>query len=61
MLKDLKGKALYDLNMEEFVGLFCPHCKDCGICAKDPKTVNICMQLIENGVWDSLFCKRQGN
>jgi hypothetical protein len=50
MLKDLKGKTVYDLTMEEFIGLFCPQCKDCGICVKDPKTINICMGLIDSGV-----------
>jgi len=59
MLKNLKGKAVYNLDWEEFETLFCRQCKDCGICDKDPKTVNMCMQLIENGVWDSLFHKRQ--
>jgi len=59
MLKDLKGKTVYDLTMEEFIGLFCPQCKDCGICVKDPKTINICMSLIDSGVWDSHFRKLQ--
>jgi len=58
-LKDLKGKTVYDLEWGEFKSLFCPQCKDCGICVKDPKTVNICMQLIDNGVWDLLFRKRK--
>ena len=59
-LKDLKGKTVYNLESEEFVGLFCPQCKDCGICVKDQKTINICMGLIDSGVWDSQFRKRQG-
>jgi len=58
-LKDLKGKMLYDLDRSEFEELFCRQCKDCGICVKDPKTINICMGLIDSGVWDSHFRKRQ--
>ena len=54
-LKDLAGKTVYDLEREDFEKLFCQHCKDCGICVKDPKTVNICMGLIDSGVWDRHF------
>ena len=57
-LKDLKGKTVYDLEIEDFEKLFCHRCKDDGICDKDPKTVNMCMGLIDSGVWDSHFRKR---
>jgi len=40
-LKDLKGKTVYDLEWEEFKELFCPQCRDCGICVKDPKTIYV--------------------
>lgn len=56
-LNELKGKTVYDLEGDEFVKLFCPQCKDCGICVKDFKTVNICMGLIDSGVWDMHFRK----
>ena len=58
-LKDLSGKTVYDLEKEDFEKLFCQQCKDCGICVKDPKTINICMGLIDSGVWDIAFRKRQ--
>ena len=58
-LKDLSGKTVYDLEWEDFKELFCQQCKDCGICVKDPKTVNICMGLIDSGIWDLHFRKRQ--
>jgi hypothetical protein len=58
-LKDLSGKTVYDLEMDDFKKLFCPQCKDSGICVKDPKTINICMQLIDSGVWDLIFRKRR--
>jgi len=58
-LKDLSGKTIYDLEQEDFEKLFCRYCKDGGICVKDPKTVNICMGLIDSGIWDEHFRKRQ--
>jgi len=60
-LKDLSSKTVYDLEFEDFEKLFCRQCKDCGICVKDPKTVNICQQLIDNGVWDIVFRKQLGS
>jgi len=60
-LKDLSGKTVYDLEFEDFEKLYCQRCRDSGICVKDPKTVNICMQLIDNGIWDSHFRKRAGD
>ena len=57
-LKDLSGKTVYDLEREDFEKLFCQQCKDCGICVKDPKTIIICRQLVDSGVWDLLFRKR---
>lgn len=57
-LKDLSGKSVYDLEQEDFEKLFCLCCKDAGICVKDPKTVNICMGLIDSGVWDGQFRER---
>ena len=56
-LKDLSGKTVYDLEKEDFKKLFCH--RDCGICTKDPKTINICMGLIDRDVWDIAFRKRQ--
>ena len=58
-LKDVSGKTIYDLEREDFEKLFCWQCKDCGICVKDPKTIHICMGLIDSGVWDGHFRKRQ--
>ena len=54
-LKDLTGKTVYDLELEDFEKLFCQQCKDYRECVKDPKTISICKQLISNGVWDSHF------
>jgi hypothetical protein len=60
-LKDLSGKSVYDLEQEDFEKLYCRQCKDSGICVKDPKTVNICMPLIDSGIWDTHFRKRKGD
>ncbi|MBA7702518.1 hypothetical protein ES703_111287 [subsurface metagenome] len=57
-LKDLSGKAVYDLEKEDFEKLFCHQCRDCGICVKDPNTIHICMGLIDSGVWECHFRKR---
>ena len=57
-LKDLSGKTVYDLDQEDFEKLFCRRCKENGICDKDPKTVNVCMGLIDSGIWDRQFRKR---
>ncbi len=57
-LKDLSGKTVYELELEDFEKLFCQHCKDYGICDKYPRTVNMCMGLIDSGVWDRQLRKR---
>lgn len=58
-LKDLSGKTVYDLEIEDFEKLFCHQCRDYQICDKDPKTVNMCMVLLDSGVWDRQLRKRQ--
>lgn len=58
-LKDLRGKTVKDLEQVDFEKLFCRHCKDCGRCVKDPKTVNACRALVDSGAWDRDFRKRQ--
>ena len=60
-LSDLKGKTVSERDREDFEALFCRDCRDCGICVKDPKTVDICKQLIDSGVWDIVFRKRLGS
>ena len=57
-LTDLSGKTVYELGKEDFEKLFCQQCKDCDRCTKDPKTINICMGLIDSGVWDITFRER---
>jgi len=54
-LKDLRGKSIYDLDREDFEKLFCQRCREYQTCDRDPKTINICMALIESGIWDREF------
>ena len=58
-LKDLSGKTVYDLEPEDFDKLFCQVCKEKFRCDQDPKTMNICQQLIDAGIWDSLYRTKQ--
>ena len=58
LLKDLSGKTIYDLESEEIDALFCSVCKERPRCDQDLKTMNICQQLIDGGIWDSLYRKR---
>ena len=58
LLKDLSGKTIYDLESEEIGALFCSVCKERPRCDQDFKTMNICQQLIDGGIWDSLYRKR---
>ncbi len=58
-LKDLSGKTVFDLEKEDFVKLYCLHCKHSGICVKDQGTIYRCKKLIDTGAWDSNFRKRQ--
>jgi hypothetical protein len=58
LLKDLSGKTIYDLESEEIDALFCSVCKERPRCDQDFKTMNICQQLIDGGIWDSLYRKR---
>ena len=57
-IKDLSGKSIYALEEEDFEKLYCSHCKDSGLCVKDPLTIQICMGLIDSGVWDRCFRKQ---
>ena len=58
-LKDLRGKTVFDLEAEDFEHLFCGLCKEKPRCDRDFKTMNICQQLIDAGIWDSLYRTRQ--
>ena len=58
-LKDLIGKTVYEIELEDFEKLFCHQCKEKPRCDQAPKTVDICQLLIDQGIWDSLYRKRQ--
>lgn len=56
-MKDLSGKTVKELDWEDFDKLFCAQCKEKPGCDQDPKTVSICLLLMESGIWDSLYRK----
>jgi len=58
-LKDLSGKTVYDLELEDFDKLFCSQCRYSDTCVKD-RSMPVCKRLIDSGIWDILFRKRQG-
>lgn len=51
MLKDLSGKTVYDLELEDFEVLFCRRCKEYEVCARAPDTQKACQALIDSNVW----------
>ncbi|MBI2851972.1 MAG: hypothetical protein HYX84_02545 [Chloroflexi bacterium] len=56
--KDLSGKTVFDLGPEDFDMLYCRFCKEHPCCNQDFKTINVCQQLIDSGIWDNLYRKR---
>ena len=58
MLKDLSGKTVHDLEAEDFQMLFCNACNDRNTCDHNTKTMNVCRQLIDDGLWDTLYRSR---
>ena len=57
-MRDLSGKTVYDLAPEDFDKLFCGLCKEKPRCDRDFKTINICQQLVDSGIWDILYRKK---
>lgn len=58
---DLSGKSVYDLDQDDFEKLFCRHCKQWNSCQKTPGAIHSCMGLIDSGIWDAAFRKREGD
>jgi hypothetical protein len=56
---ELPGESVRDLDPQKFKERYCRRCKDAGICVKDPGTMLICSQLIENGTWEGHFGNRE--
>ena len=51
--------SVLEQTEEVFKQAFCRKCRDCYICVKDPGTLRICKKLVDTGVWDDHFCRRQ--
>jgi len=54
-LKDLSGKTIYDLEIEDFEKLFCWRCQDYEHCLRDEKKILSCKAFIDSGLWDSFY------
>jgi len=58
---DLSGKSVYYLDQDQFEKLFCRHCKESESCGKTPDAIHSCMGLLDSGVWDAAFRRREGD
>lgn len=56
-LKDLSGKTIYDLELEDFEKLFCRQCHDYPDCPKDEKKILCCKLFVDSGLWDKCYRK----
>ena len=58
-LKDLSGKTVYDLEMEDFEKLFCRRCRHQGTdyCPKPDSEMEFCKRLVDCGFWDRVYSK----
>ena len=56
-LKDLSGKTVYDLELEDFEKLFCHRCQEYNECPKDEKKILSCKLIVDSGVWDQFYRK----
>ena len=54
-LKDLSGKTIYDLEIEDFEKLFCQRCQDYEHCSRDEKKILSCKAFIDSGLWDKFY------
>jgi len=54
-LKDLSGKTVYDLEIEDFEKLFCRQCHEYETCSRDEKKILGCKTFIDSGLWDSFY------
>jgi len=57
-LTDLRGKAVYDLDREDFEKLFCHDCKEYPKCPRDDLRLKGCQLLVDSGVFDICLRKR---
>jgi hypothetical protein len=56
---DLSGKSVYYLEQDQFEKLFCRYCKEGKSCPKTQQSIHSCMGLVDSGVWDATFRKRE--
>ena len=51
----IQTASVLEQTEEVFKQAFCRECRDYYICVKDPGTLRICRQLVDNGVWYGHF------
>ncbi len=56
-LKDLIGKTVYDLELEDFEKLFCELCLESEGCPRDDQKILECKAFVDSGLWDQLYRK----
>ena len=55
--KDLKGKTVYDLPLEDFEELFCRCCTQDERCPKANNNIIGCRYFVDGGLWDQYYRK----
>ncbi len=55
--RDLSGKTVYDLELEDFAKLFCERCRECAECSRDDRKTHVCRALVDSGLWDA-YCRK---
>ena len=56
-LKDLRGKTVYDLELEDFEKLFCQSCRYRQDCAPAMAQIDSCKVIVDCGLWDMFYRK----
>ena len=54
-LKDLRGKTVYELEIEDFEKLFCQQCHEYHDCPRDDKKILVCKAFVDSGLWDRFY------
>ena len=56
-MKDLSGKTVHDLELEDFEKLFCFRCRflKTDYCRQPDSEMEFCKRLIDCGFWDRVY------
>ncbi len=56
-MKDLSGKTVYELELEDFEKLYCRQCHEDQECPRDEKKILGCKAFVDSGLWDKFYRK----